>query len=270
MKQKSSGLFIVTLVLALIYVFPFAILIINSLKTKFEILKDPLALPAQFNLDNFAEAFVRMDYLNAISNSLIVTLMGLVVLTIFPAMLAYYLEREPSKFKSVIFYMLVASMIIPFQAVMIPFVSLFGKLGLMNGKGSLVYFYLGFGVALSTFMYRSFIAKIPRSLDESGAIEGASKFTIFWKIIFPQLKPITATMLVLNALWLWNDYLLPSLVLYQDQRTLPLMTYSFFGKYTSDYGLAMAGLVLSIVPIIIFYLIMQRQIVSGITDGAVK
>ncbi|WP_197068475.1 carbohydrate ABC transporter permease [Photobacterium gaetbulicola] len=185
-------------------------------------------------------------------------------------MLAYYIERDPNRWKSAIFYVLVASMIIPFQAVMIPFVSLFGKLGVLNGKLPLMYFYLGFGVALSTFMYRSFIAKIPKSLDESGAIEGASKFTVFWKIIFPQLKPITATMLVLNALWLWNDYLLPSLVLHQDDRTLPLMTYSFFGKYTSDYGLAMAGLVLSIIPIILFYLVMQRQIVSGITDGAVK
>ncbi|WP_117233134.1 carbohydrate ABC transporter permease [Vibrio maerlii] len=270
MKNKSNGLFVVTLVMALLYVFPFAILIINSLKTKFEILKDPLALPTELMFDNFVEAFVRMDFLNAVSNSLIVTIFGLAVLTIFPAMLAYYLEREPSKFKSVIFYTLVASMIIPFQAVMIPFVSIFGKIGFLNGKLPLIYFYLGFGVALSMFMYRSFIAKIPKSLDESGAIEGASKFTIFWKIIFPQLKPITATMLVLNALWLWNDYLLPSLTLYQEDRTLPLMTYSFFGKYTSNYGLAMAGLVLSIVPIIIFYLVMQRQIVSGITDGAVK
>ncbi|USD35068.1 MULTISPECIES: carbohydrate ABC transporter permease [Vibrio] len=270
MKSKSRGVFVVTLVLALIYVFPFAILIINSLKTKFEILKNPLALPTEFNFDNFVEAFVRMDFLSAVSNSLYITLLGLVVLTVFPAMLAYYLEREPSKFKNIIFYVLVGSMIIPFQAVMIPFVSLFGKIGFLNGKVPLVYFYLGFGVALSTFMYRSFIAKIPKSLDESGAIEGASKFTVFWKIIFPQLKPITATMLVLNALWLWNDYLLPSLTLHQDDRTLPLMTYSFFGKYTSNYGLAMAGLVLSIVPIIIFYLIMQRQIVSGITDGAVK
>ncbi|MCG9677538.1 carbohydrate ABC transporter permease [Vibrio sp. Isolate24] len=270
MKSKSRGVFVVTLVLALIYVFPFAILIINSLKTKFEILKNPLALPTEFNFDNFVEAFVRMDFLSAVSNSLYITILGLVVLTVFPAMLAYYLEREPSKFKNIIFYVLVGSMIIPFQAVMIPFVSLFGKIGFLNGKVPLVYFYLGFGVALSTFMYRSFIAKIPKSLDESGAIEGASKFTVFWKIIFPQLKPITATMLVLNALWLWNDYLLPSLTLHQDDRTLPLMTYSFFGKYTSNYGLAMAGLVLSIVPIIIFYLIMQRQIVSGITDGAVK
>ncbi|MCG9596040.1 carbohydrate ABC transporter permease [Vibrio sp. Isolate25] len=270
MKSKSRGVFVVTLVLALIYVFPFAILIINSLKTKFEILNNPLALPTEFNFDNFVEAFVRMDFLSAVSNSLYITLLGLVVLTVFPAMLAYYLEREPSKFKNIIFYVLVGSMIIPFQAVMIPFVSLFGKIGFLNGKVPLVYFYLGFGVALSTFMYRSFIAKIPKSLDESGAIEGASKFTVFWKIIFPQLKPITATMLVLNALWLWNDYLLPSLTLHQDDRTLPLMTYSFFGKYTSNYGLAMAGLVLSIVPIIIFYLIMQRQIVSGITDGAVK
>ncbi|KHT65469.1 sugar ABC transporter permease [Photobacterium gaetbulicola] len=270
MKNKSKGLLVITAVLAVMYALPFAILIINAFKSKIEILRDPIALPSTVNFDNFIEAFTRMDYLNAIGNSLLITFCGLIVLTVFPAMLAYYIERDPNRWKSAIFYVLVASMIIPFQAVMIPFVSLFGKLGVLNGKLPLMYFYLGFGVALSTFMYRSFIAKIPKSLDESGAIEGASKFTVFWKIIFPQLKPITATMLVLNALWLWNDYLLPSLVLHQDDRTLPLMTYSFFGKYTSDYGLAMAGLVLSIIPIILFYLVMQRQIVSGITDGAVK
>lgn len=269
-KALTGGRYMLAAVLALLYLFPFIFLLLNSFKKKIEILRDPLALPNAFSWANYIEAFERMNYSTAVFNSVVVTAFGLIVLTVFPAMLAYWLERGQSRFKSVVFYLLVASMIIPFQAVMIPFVTIYGKLGLLSSKPSLIYFYLGFGVALATFMYKAFIARIPKDMDESGMIEGANKFQVFWHIIFPQLKPVTATMAVLNALWLWNDYLLPSLVLYRDDRTLPLMTYSFFGKYTSNYGLAMAGLVLSIIPVVLFYLFMQRHIVSGITDGAVK
>lgn len=119
-------------------------------------------------------------------------------------------------------------------------------------------------------MYHGFIKRLSVSLEEAASMEGASLFAIFWKVVFPQLIPITSTTFVLNVLWFWNDYLLPSLVLIQKSRTLPLATYTFFGTFTSDYGIAMAGLMLSIIPIIIFYVFMQKNIVGGITDGAVK
>jgi raffinose/stachyose/melibiose transport system permease protein len=161
-------------------------------------------------------------------------------------------------------------MIVPFQALMIPFVGFFGQLGILSSRASLVFFYVGFGVALSTFLYHGFIKNIPFELDEAASIDGASAFTTFRKIIFPMLSPVTATVAIINALWIWNDYLLPSLVLYQDDRTLPLKTFVFYGSYTSDYGLAMAGLLISMVPIIVFYFVMQRQIISGVSAGAVK
>ncbi|ONI41431.1 sugar ABC transporter permease [Candidatus Epulonipiscium fishelsonii] len=257
-------------VVALLFLFPFLFLLMNTFKGKMEILKNPLAFPTEWSLDNYIEAFEEMNYINSITNSIIITVIGVIVLNIFGAMMAFYLARFKTKANSIIYLVMTATMLIPFQTLMIPFVSIYGNLGMLNNRWILIYFYLGFGISLSTFIYHGFVNKLSVSLDESASIEGASKFAIFWKIIFPQLKPITATLTVLNVLWLWNDYLLPSLVLVNKDRTLPLNTYSFFGKYTSEYGLAMSGLVLSILPVIVFYLFMQKHIVSGITEGAIK
>ncbi len=270
MKLKRVGGLIAAVVLALFYLFPFAVVLMNSFKGRIEVLRDPLALPTNLDFSNYADAFTRMNYGTTFFNSLIVTVLSIMLLTIFPSMLAYYLARFENLATKVIFILLVVSMIVPFQALMIPFASIYGRLDLLNNRWSLIFFYLGFGVSLSTFLYHGFIRTIPIALDESAAIEGATKFQIFWRIIFPILRPTTATIVILNALWIWNDYLLPSLVLFINDRTLPLSTYSFYGQYTSDYGVAMAGLILSITPVIVFYLFMQRNILKGIAEGAVK
>ncbi len=270
MKGRIKPNFLVGIIFAFIYIFPFILIFLNSFKERIDIIESPLALPSQLDLTNYITAFERMNYPFAFFNSVFITALSVIILIIFPSMLAYYLVRFNYPTNQVILIILVTSMIIPFQALMIPFVSIYGNLDMLNNRFSLIYFYLGFGVALSTFMYHGFIKSIPIALDESAIIEGASKFQVFWKVIFPMLRPITATLVILNALWIWNDFLLPSLVLFQDARTLPLSTFTFFGQYTSEFGLAMAGLVLSILPIIILYLILQRQIISGITEGAVK
>jgi raffinose/stachyose/melibiose transport system permease protein len=270
MKTKHLISLSIAIIVAFIYIFPFSLILNNSFKDKVAIIQNPLLLPETFNLNNFTTAFDRMNYLYAFMNSAIITITAGIILIIFPAMLAYYLVRFDYRTNKFIFIILVMSMIIPFQALMIPFVSIYGTLGMLNSRITLIYFYLGFGMSLSTFMYHGFIKTLPIALDEAALVEGANRLQIFWDIIFPMLKPITATILILNALWIWNDFLLPSLVLFLNARTLPLSTFSFFGQYTSNYGLAMAGLVLSIIPIVIFYLIMQRNIISGITEGAVK
>ncbi len=269
-RLKMPAAYVMLIAVALFYSFPFLFVILNSLKEKVEILKNPLALPKGLALHNYVEAFEAMDFGVVFWNSLVVTLGSLVILTVFPAMLAYYIDRSKSRFTEAIFYTLVGSMIIPFQALMIPFVSIYGALDMLNGRLPLIFFYLGFGTALSTFLFRGFITKIPLDIDEAGQIDGASNMHIFWDLIFPQLKPIVATVAILNALWIWNDFLLPSLVLYDENRTLPLMTYAFFGRYTSSYGLAMAGLVLSALPIVIFFMFSQKYMVRGISAGAVK
>jgi len=270
MKPKQIVTFLIALLVAFIYIFPFWLILNNSFKAKLAILQSPISLPDNFNLKNFIDAFTRMNYPHALMNSLVITVISGIILIVFPSMLAYYLLRFNYRANKIIFVLLVMSMIIPFQALMIPFVSIYGVLGLLNSRIALVYFYLGFGVALSTFMYHGFIKTLPIALEESAFIDGANRFQIFWYVVFPMLQPITATIAILNALWIWNDFLLPSLVLFLTARTLPLSTYSFFGQFTSNYGVAMAGLVLSITPIVIFYLVMQRNIISGITDGAVK
>ncbi len=270
MKLKRMGGLFAAAFLALFYLFPFAVVLMNSLKGRVDVLRDPLALPKSLDFTNYVDAFTRMNYSTTFINTLIVTALSILILTIFPSMLAYYLSRFDNRATKIIFILLVVSMIVPFQALMIPFASIYGRLNLLNNRWSLIFFYLGFGVSLSTFLYHGFIRTIPIALDESAAIEGANKFQIFWTIIFPILRPTTATIIILNALWIWNDYLLPSLVLFINDRTLPLSTYSFYGQYTSDYGVAMAGLVLSITPVILFYLFMQRNILKGIADGAVK
>ncbi len=257
--------------LFVLYVFPFLLILLNSFKTRLEVVADPLSLPKSFSFANFIEAYQTMNYGSAVLNSLIVTVISVTIIIIFSSMLAYFLVRWNWKINKVIFMALVASMIIPFQSVMIPFVTIFGNLNLLNSRGMLIYFYLGFGISMATFMFHGFIKNIPVELEEAAIIDGANKFQVFFKIVMPMLKPTTATIAILDVLWVWNDYLLPSLVLVNDDvRTLPLSTFYFFGKYTANYNVAMAALVLVLLPVLIFYFVMQKKIISGVVDGAIK
>jgi raffinose/stachyose/melibiose transport system permease protein len=274
MKKKASLgktlVFVLGLLLSITYVLPFFLVFVNSFKPKFEILDNPLALPIEFTWDNFGQALEKMKFFMSLTNSLIITLCSVTALILISSMLAFYLSRTKNKFTKTTFLILVASMIVPFQALMIPFMALFAPFVSLNNQVALIFFYMGFGVALSTFLYHGFISNIPTELDEAAALDGASDFTIFWKIIFPMLRPVTATVAIINALWIWNDFLLPVLVLTPETQTLPLSTYLFFGQYSAEYGQAMAGLLLAVVPIIAFYLVLQKQFISGISSGAVK
>jgi raffinose/stachyose/melibiose transport system permease protein len=258
------------LVLSVSYVLPFLLVLVNSFKPKMEILDNPLALPVEFTWDNFNQALEKMEFFRSLVNSILITTLSVGALILISSMLAFYLSRTKNKFTKVTFLILVSSMIVPFQALMIPFMSIFAPFVSLNNQAALIFFYMGFGVALSTFLYHGFISNIPTELDEAAALDGASDFTIFWKIIFPMLRPVTATVAIINALWIWNDFLLPVLVLTPETQTLPLSTYLFYGTYSTEYGQAMAGLVLAVVPIVAFYLVLQRQFISGISSGAVK
>jgi raffinose/stachyose/melibiose transport system permease protein len=257
-------------VFAIMYAFPFMMVFLNSVKQRREVRSEPLSWPDTFLWENFTEAIDRMQYWQALGNSIIVTASSLVALILTSSMLAFYLARSRSKTSPMIFLILVVSMIVPFQALMVPFVGFFGNLGMLSSRFWLMFFYVGFGVAMSTFLYHGFIKNIPLELDEAASIDGANAWTTFWRVIFPMLSPVTATVAIINGLWIWNDFLLPNLVLRDESRTLPLRTYVFYGQYTSDYGLAMAALVLSMIPIVIFYFAMQKQIIAGISAGAVK
>ena len=275
-KEKKHGsfgrkvTFWVGLFLSITYVAPFFLVLLNSFKTKYDILGNPLGWPQVFTLDNFQQALEKMNFFRSLVSSVIVTFFSVSALIIFSSMLGYYLARTKNKFTKSTFLILVASMIVPFQALMIPFIGIWSKFVSLNNQAALILFYQGFGVALSTFLYHGFISKSPTEIDAAASVDGANDFTIFWRIIFPMLRPITATVAIVNSLWIWNDFLLPRLVLTHETQTLPLSTYLFYGQYSTEYGQAMAGLILAVIPIIAFFLFLQRQFIAGISSGAVK
>lgn len=264
--------FVATLILFFLYVYPFVLVVINSFKERVDIVRNPMALPTSLNFENFINAYNRMNFTTAFMNTLLITTVSLFLILFFSSMLAYFLARWAWKLNKVIFIVLVLSMIIPFQVVMIPFVVIYGNFfGVLDNRSTLMFAYLGFGVAQSVFLYHGFIKGIPRELEEAAAVDGAGRMRIFFQVVFPMLRPITSTIAILTMLWIWNDYLLPSLVLTSPaNRTIPLSTFAFFGRFTAEFGIAMAALLLAILPIIIFYLILQKHIIKGIADGAIK
>ena len=244
------------------FMFPFVMVIINSLKQKRDIIKSPfswLFTIKGLSFDNFVKAFNQMNFLNAFKNSLVVTVTATVLVTVLAAMLAYYIVRNVNVFSNIIFALMVASMIIPFQAIMIPLVSVYGgTLNILNHRLTLIFMHTGFSMAMSVFMFHGFIrGSIPLALEEAAYIDGCTHTQTFFRIV--------------NAMAFWNDFLLPSLVLTDKKLlTLPLSTYSFYGTYSADYGTIMAGLLLCVIPILILYVALQKQIINGVVAGAVK
>lgn len=264
------------IVIFIAYMFPFVMVVINSLKQKRDIIKSPfswLFTIKGLSFDNFVKAFTQMNFLNAFANSLFITVSATVLVTLLAAMLAYYIVRNKNVISKFIFALMVASMIIPFQAIMIPLVSVYGgMLNVLNHRITLIFMHTGFSMAMSVFMFHGFVkGNVPIALEEAACIDGCTHTRTFFQIVFPLLKPIISTMVILNALAFWNDFLLPSLVLTDKKLlTLPLSTYSFYGTYSADYGTIMAGLLLCVLPILILYIVLQKQIIGGVVAGAVK
>ena len=264
------------IIIFIAYMFPFIMVVINSLKQTRDIIKSPfswLFTIKGLSFDNFVKAFTQMDFLNAFKNSLLVTVSATVLVTLLAAMLAYYIVRHNNGISKLTFALMVASMIIPFQAIMIPLVSIYGgTLNILNHRLTLIFMHTGFSMAMSVFMFHGFIkGNVPMALEEAAYIDGCTHSQTFFKIVLPLLKPIISTMVILNSLAFWNDFLLPSLVLTDKKLlTLPLSTYSFYGTYSADYGTIMAGLLLCVIPILVLYVALQKQIIGGVVAGAVK
>ena len=226
-------------------------------------------MPEAWCFDNFVEAFIDLNFVNSLWNSVLITGVSVIIIVLFSSMAGYALSRNKSKVSGVILLLFVSAMLIPFQSVMIPLVSIFGQADMLNQAG-LIFMYLGFGSSLSIFLYHGAMTGVPVSLDEAALIDGANKFQTFWHIVFPLLKPISVTVAILNIIWIWNDYLLPSLILSEQSATIPLKMFYFFGQYTKQWHLALAGLTIAIIPVIIAYFFAQKQIIEGVSEGAVK
>jgi len=270
-RVKRWAKYILVCILLVIFIIPFYLMIINSFKTTQQFVKSPFSLPDKIDFHNYADAFEKMNFVNAIGNSVIITAISVVLILLTSSMAAYFLVRHKWRINKIIFAILVASMIVPFQAIMIPLVSIYGHMGLMNSKWVLIFMYMGFGQAFAIFIFHGFIKNIPIEIEEAALIDGCNRLQSFFKIVFPLLKPVMITVLILDVLWIWNDYLLPSLVLLSPkERTLPLSTYSFFNTYSVDFAPLMAGIVLTILPVLVIYLFCQKQIIKGVVQGAIK
>ncbi|KKO51464.1 carbohydrate ABC transporter permease [Paenibacillus sp. DMB20] len=259
------------ILIALVFLVPFYFLFVNSVKTFGDLLRDAAALPTSLEWSNYTRAWDITNFPSAFRNSLIVTVVSILLLALISAMTAYQMVRRNTRFNRMLFAMFVAAMVIPFQSIMIPLVKVTSSMGLNNSLFGLIICYLGFGVPLSVFLFHGFTKSIPLEIEEAATVDGSSVYGVFFRVVFPLMKPMFVTVIILNTLWIWNDYLLPSLILTSaDLRTIPIATFAFFGQYTKQWDLALPALVLGIMPVIIFFLLMQKYIIEGITAGAVK
>ncbi|UEL49564.1 carbohydrate ABC transporter permease [Terrisporobacter hibernicus] len=277
-RKKGRGnsiTFLILCALVVVFLAPILFIVINSFKGKFFISDNPFSIPTPetfVGITNYINGLERTGFLSAIGWSFFITIGSVVVIIFFTSMTAYYITRVKSKLTSAIYYLFVFSMIVPFQMVMFPMVKLADGLNLSNPIG-MIALYLGFGSGLSVFMFSGFIKSIPLEIEEAAMIDGCNPLQTYFYIVLPILKPTSITVAILNAMWVWNDYLLPYLVigLSTKYKTIPVVIQMLVGSNGNrDMGAMMAMLVLAIIPIIVFYLVCQKHIIEGVVAGAVK
>ena len=261
-------------VLAVLFMVPMVLVLINSFKSKLYISADPFALPnaeAFVGFENYINGLTSSGFLAAFGRSLFITVGSVLLIVLCTSMTSWYIIRIKNKLTKSLYYAFVFSMIVPFQMVMFTMTYIVGKLNLNNVVG-IVFVYLGFGAGLSVFMLSGFVKSIPLEIEEAATIDGCNPLQCFFRVVFPILKPTAITVAILNAMWIWNDYLLPYLILGTDNKTIPVaIQIAMQGAYgDTDMGGFMAMLVLAIIPIIIFYLLCQKHIIKGVIAGAVK
>lgn len=274
-KAKHGGVltFVFSLI-SLIYVFPIVLVLINSFKKKAYISRKPFAIPSgkmYVGLENYVNGIKKTGFIDAFWTSLFITVLSVAVIIICTSMCAWYISRVKNKFTTALYFLCLFSMIVPFQMVMFTLSKLADMMHLGNPLG-IVVVYLGFGAGLSVFMFCGFVKSIPLEIEEAAMIDGCTPLQTFFRIVMPILKPTCITVAILQAMWIWNDYLLPYLVLDMTKyKTIPIAVQYLRGGYGSiDMGAMMGVLVLAIIPIIVFYLACQKYIIEGVVAGAVK
>ena len=274
-KTMDRVVFIILCILILLFMTPIFFIILNSFKGKLFISDNPFALPTAetfAGLTNYLNGIEKTNFFSAFGWSLFITVFSVIAIILLTSMTAYYITRVKSKLTSAIYYMFAFSMIVPFQMVMFTMSKLANTLHLNNPWG-MVILYVGFGSGLSVFMFSGFVKSIPIEIEEAARIDGCTPLQTFFGVVMPILKPTAITVAILNAMWIWNDYLLPYLVIgvSTNYKTIPVVVQYLVGSYgAKDMGAMMALLVLAIIPIVIFYLACQKYIIEGVVAGAVK
>jgi len=272
-RIQNNIIFIFLAILAVLYMMPILIVLMNSFKGRFFISDTPFALPDSqtfIGIENYFSGIAKTGFIQAFGYSLFITVFSVLTIVLFTSMAAWAITRVKSRVSSTFYYLLVFSMIVPFQMVMFTMSKMANILRLDNPVGIIV-IYLGYGAGLSVFIFSGFIKSIPVEIEEAATIDGCTPIQTFFLVVFPILRPIAITVAILNTMWVWNDYLLPYLVIGSNYKTIPIAVQYLQGGYGSrDIGAMMAMLVLAIVPIVIFYLTSQKYIIEGVVTGAVK
>ncbi|KXG44052.1 carbohydrate ABC transporter permease [Tepidibacillus decaturensis] len=272
MKQRVNWSLTLLIALgSLIILFPLYMTVSIAFKTPDEMAKSVLSFPVGFHIKNFTRAIEATNFFHALSNSLIITVITVVFTILTNSMVAYAIARNMHRrFFKTLYYYFVSALFIPFPIIMLPIVKETSALG-MNNKFGLILLYVVYGMAMNIFIYVGYIRSIPKELEEAAIIDGSSTWGVFWRIIFPLMAPINATIGILTALWTWNDFLLPLIVLSDSaDHTLPLVQYVFQTEFGTDYNLAFASYLLALTPMVLVYIFAQRWIIGGVTKGAIK
>lgn len=276
-KRKNIIVSTVLVIFGLIFLSPFYLVFVNSFKNRVEIALNPLSLPETWSFEYFKEAIEKMDFLKTLGNTVKVSFLSVAFIILLTSTTAWIMVRMKNRLTEILFYSLIATMIIPMQSIMMPLMQFMGimtdqtGIPFLNSHFGLIYMNIGFGCGMSVFLFHGFIKSIPISIEEAALLDGCNLWQRYWYVVFPMLKNITITVAILDVIWLWNDYLLPSLTLSSKKLfTLPLSTFSFFEQYTIQWNLAMAGLSMTIIPVILFYLAAQKHIMDSVVSGAVK
>jgi raffinose/stachyose/melibiose transport system permease protein len=276
-KKARRGLYrglyaVLMLIAAVIYIYPVLLMAINSFKPFKEVLTSVLALPKVPAPENYAYVIEKMEYFRLFANNLVITVIGIAGIVLFSAMAAYILDRRKTRLTKLIHTIIITPMLIPFQTIMITLLKAMNVIGLSGSTWGLGIQYWGFGVPMATFIYYNFMKTVPTEIDESATIDGAPTFLTFRRIIFPLLKPVTATVIVLNVMWIWNDFLLPLLMVNGSPKTktLVLAAYNFVGQLNTKWHYALAAMVTAVLPSVLFFIFLQKYIVEGVVAGSIK
>ncbi|MNW41447.1 L-arabinose transport system permease protein AraQ [compost metagenome] len=275
MKQSKAGriiLEVVMFIFSLAFLYPLVLTIINSFKSFKEVMTDVIALPQSLSFENYAYVWKFINYPRLFMNNAIITLLGLVGIILIASIAAYKLARTKSRASLIIYFICIMPMLIPFQSIMLTVLQMAKDFNLSDSTWGLGLLYWGFGAPLALFIYHGFVKGIPKEIDESATIDGASGFKLFFSVIFPLLKSVTTTIIIIDVMWIWNDFLLPLLMVNGSPatKTLTLAAYTFVGQYTSDWQYAMTAMVMAVLPSIIVFIFLQKYIVKGVVAGAVK
>ncbi len=260
------------LLIALLYIYPVLLMVFNSLKPFREVLANVLALPQAVAPENYAYVIEKMSYFRLFANNVVITVIGIAGIVVFSATAAYILDRRKTRYTKLLYAIIITPMLIPFQTIMITLLKAMSVIGLSGSAWGLGIQYWGFGVPMAAFIYYNFMKTVPKEIDESATIDGAGTLRTFRAIIFPLLKPVTATVIVLDVMWIWNDFLLPLLMVNGSPatRTLVLAAYNFVGQLNTKWHYALAAMVLALLPSVVFFILLQKYIVEGVVAGSIK